>query len=83
MRLTQHGRFGFNPANAPAENRKAVDHCCVAVGANEGIGIGDGLAVRHFVGPNGLRQIFEIDLVADASARRHDAEILKRALTPF
>ena len=55
----------------------------MAVGANQRVGIGDGLAVRHFVGPNGLREIFEVDLVADAGAWRHDAEVLKRALAPF
>ena len=33
-------------------------------------------------GPDRLREIFEIDLVADAGAGRHDAEILERALPP-
>ena len=47
------------------------------------VGIGDGRAVGHRVGPNRLRQIFEIDLVADAGAGRHDAEILERALAPL
>ena len=32
--------------------------------------------------PHHLRQIFEIDLVADAGARRHDAEIVERVLAP-
>ena len=34
-------------------------------------------------GPDGLRQIFEVDLVADAGAGRHDAEVLERALRPL
>jgi hypothetical protein len=34
-------------------------------------------------GPDGLRQVLEVDLMADAGTRRHDAEILERALRPF
>ena len=34
----------------------------------------------HTVQP--LRQIFEVDLVADAGAGRHDAEIVERGLAP-
>ena len=33
-------------------------------------------------GPHGLREIFEIDLVADAGAGRHDAEIVEGLLAP-
>ena len=32
--------------------------------------------------PNGLRQILEIHLVADAGARRHHAKVVKRLLAP-
>ena len=35
------------------------------------------------VGPHDLAEIFEIDLVADAGAGRHDAEIAERLLAPF
>ena len=34
-------------------------------------------------GPDRLRQIFEIDLMADAGAGRNDAEIVERLLRPF
>ncbi len=34
-------------------------------------------------GPDGLGEIFEVHLVADAGAGRHDAEVLERALAPF
>ena len=33
--------------------------------------------------PHRLRQIFQVDLVADAGARRHHAEIVERLLRPF
>ena len=35
-----------------------------------------------FARPHRLREIFQIDLMADAGARRHDAEIRKRLLAP-
>ena len=40
------------------------------------------VAPRHLVGPHHLGEIFQIDLMADAGARRHDAEVLERLLTP-
>ena len=45
------------------------------------IGHFDPVLVR--VGPDGLRQIFQVDLVADAGAGGHDAEVVKGGLTPF
>ncbi len=81
-RLAEHGRFGFDAADAPAENAKTVDHRRVAVGADAGIGIGGDLAV-FFLGPDGLAEIFKVDLVTDAGARRNDAEILEGLLAPF
>ena len=69
--LPEHHRFCLDAADAPAEHRKTVHHRRVAVGADAGVRIGKGLAI--LVGrPHGLRQIFQIDLVADAGARRDD-----------
>ncbi len=73
-RLAEHGRFGLDAANAPAEDRQAVDHRGVGVGADAGVEIGDGLAV-FFLGPDRLAKIFEIHLVTDTGARRDNAEI--------
>jgi hypothetical protein len=68
-------------ADPPAEHGEAVDHRRVAVGADQRVGIGDGFA--GFVrGPHHLRQIFEVDLMADAGAGRHQPEILERILAP-
>ena len=80
-RLAEHRRLGLDAADAPAEHGEAVDHGGVAVGADERIGIGEGAAVL-LASPHGLREIFEVDLVADAGAGRHDAEIAEGLLAP-
>ena len=55
----------------------------MAVGANQCVGIGHFIAVLVLVGPDGLRQIFQIDLMANAGAGRHNAEVVECLLTPF
>ncbi len=39
--LAEHGGFGFDAADAPAENAEAVDHGGVRIGADEGVGPGE------------------------------------------
>ena len=39
--LAEHGGFGLDAADAPAEHAEAVDHGGVGVGADERVGIGD------------------------------------------
>ena len=39
-RLTEHGRFGLDPADAPAEHAEAVDHRGMRIGADHGVRIG-------------------------------------------
>ena len=80
-RLAEHGGLGLDAADAPAEHGEAVDHGGVGIGADQRVGIGDGAAV-HLVGPHGLGEVFEVDLVADAGAGRHDAEIAEGGLAP-
>jgi hypothetical protein len=46
-RLAEHRRFRLDAADAPAEHAEAVDHRGVAVGADAGVGIGDGRAALH------------------------------------
>ena len=41
LRLAEHGRFGFDAADAPAEHAEAVDHGGVAVGADQRVRIGE------------------------------------------
>ena len=82
-RLAEHRRFGLDPADAPAEHAEAVDHRRMAVGSDQSIGIGERFAVRVMVGPDALRDMLEIDLVADAGARRDHLEIVERLAAPF
>jgi hypothetical protein len=81
--LAQHRGLGLDPADAPAKDGKAVDHGGVAVGAHQRVGIGDLRAVLVGIGPDGLRQVFQVHLMADAGAGRHDAEVVERLLAPF
>ena len=90
LRLAQHRGFRLDAAHAPAQHAKAIHHGGVAVGADERIGIGHDdlglrLALGHGLGagPDGLGEILEIHLMADAGVRRHHAEILEGALPPF
>ena len=79
--LAQHGGLGLDAADAPAQHGQAVDHGGVAVGADHGVGIGDGrLALGH--GPDGLGQVLEVHLMADARPGGHDAEIVEGRRTP-
>ena len=54
----------------------------MTVGADQRVGIGNGAAVRAGRTPDGLRQEFQIYLMANAGARRHDAKIVERLLAP-
>jgi len=90
QRLAEHRGFRLDAADAPAEHGEAVDHGGVRIRADERIRIGDLegaflLADRHLLlaGPHRLREVFEIDLVADAGAGRHHGEVRKRLLAPF
>ena len=89
--LAEHRGFRLDAADAPAEHREAVHHRGVRVGADDGVGIGElerlllavDLQLGRGRGPDRLRQIFEIDLMADAGAGRHDAEVRERARSPL
>ena len=83
-RLAEHRRLRLDPADAPAEHAEAVDHRRVAVGADQRVGIGDRRRRPASVdAPDAAGDIFEIDLVADAGAGRHDLEIVERAPRPI
>ncbi len=90
QRLAEHAGFRLDAADAPAEHGEAVDHGGVRVGADQRVRIGNFegaglLADRHLLllGPHRLREIFEIDLVADAGAGRHHREVRERLLAPL
>ncbi|GJE04384.1 hypothetical protein GMJLKIPL_6346 [Methylobacterium isbiliense] len=81
--LAEHGGLRLNAADAPAEDGQAVDHRGVRVGADEGIRIGQFLAVLERLGPDRLGEVFEVDLVADAGAGRHHGKVVERRLAPL
>ena len=82
-RLAEHGGLRLDTADAPAEHAEPVDHGGVRIRADAGVGESDDVAVAAGERPHRLRQIFEVDLMADAGARRHDAEVAERLLAPF
>ena len=80
-RLTQQNRLGLDPADAPTEHPQSADHGRVRVSSDQGIRKGEHLAV-DISGRDHAGQVLEIDLVDDAGAGRHDAEVLHRLLRP-
>ncbi len=80
-RLADHHRFRLDAADAPAEDAEPVDHRRVAVGADQRVGIGE-RAVRRLLGPHHAADMFEVELVHDALAGRHDAHALEALLAP-
>ncbi len=80
-RLAEHCRFGLDSADAPAEHSQAIDHGGVAVGPDESVGHCE---VTGFVahGRDHGREVFEVDLVHDPHARRHDPEAVECLLGP-
>ena len=76
--LAQHGRLRLDPAHAPAEHAEPVDHHGVRVGADQAVAVGPPV----LGGEDEARQVLEVDLVADAHARRHGPEVAEGALGP-
>ncbi len=79
-RLPQHCGLGLDAADAPAQHAETVLHRGVAVGAHAGIGVGDTSVASR--GHHHAGQVLDVDLVHDAGARRHDLEVVERALAP-
>ena len=80
-RLAEHAGFRFDSADTPADDTEAVDHRRVRIGADERVGIKDDR--RRSAREHAFGEIFEIYLVHDADARRHEAEGLEGLLAPF
>ena len=69
------------PPTPQREHAQRVDHGGVAVGADAGVGECL-LEPAGRLGPHRLRQVLEVDLVADAGAGRHHAEVVEGACAP-
>ena len=77
-RLAEHAGLGLDAAHAPADDADAVDHRGVAVGADQRVGVVDAVLLVH-----AAREVFEVDLVHDADAGRHDLERVERLHAPL
>ena len=80
-RLAEQHRLGLDPAHAPAQHAEAVDHRRVRVGADQRVGERErpSALLARLDDP---REVLEVHLVDDPGARRHDAEVVERALPP-
>ena len=76
--LAEHARFSFDATHAPTNHAKAVDHCRMRIGADEGIGIIYAIFFEH-----AFRQILQVHLVNNADAWRHDFEGIEGLFAPF
>ena len=85
-RLAEHAGFGFDAADAPAHDAEAVDHRRVRIGADEGVGIVNlrfAICDLRFGGQHAFGEVFEVHLVHDADAGRHDLEGVERLHAPL
>ena len=76
--LTEHAGLGFDAAHAPANDAEAVDHGCVGIGADEGVGVVDSVFGEH-----PFCEILKVHLVHDADAGRNHGEGFEGLLAPF
>ena len=81
-RLAEHAGFGFNSADAPADDAEPADHRCVRIGADAGVGISFDDSVGILAGEDDRGQIFEVHLMHDSGTGRHRAEVAERFLRP-
>jgi hypothetical protein len=80
-RLAEHGRFGLDAADAPAQHAQPIDHRGVRVGAHQGVRIGR-RAARTIRSEDDPGQILKVHLVTDPGVRRHDEKVIEGLLRP-
>src|SRR5690606_35606388 len=76
-----HDGFGLDAAYPPAQNTQAVDHGCVAVSTHTGIRVGQ-IGAVVISRPDHAPDVFKVQLVHDALARRHHPDAVEAAATP-
>ena len=75
--LSEHHRFGLDSSHAPAGDAQSVDHCGVAVCADQAVGVGHPVLDHHHT-----CEVLEVDLVHDAGCRWDHSKIVERLLAP-
>ena len=79
--LPEQDRLGLDAADPPAHHPQPVDHGGVRVRAHQRVGAGDpGVAVPAAL--HHRREVLKVDLVHDARAGRHHAEVAEGILSP-
>ncbi len=81
-RFAQRAGAALEAADAPAEDAEAVDHGGVAVHAEDRVRVGARPRAARVARPHHPREVLEIDLVTDAVARRHDAQVVEGLCAP-
>ena len=84
--LAEGGSLGLDAADAPAEHAKAVGRRRVGVGADECVeagGLEVGGLIRKGVDGRDVAEALDVELVADAAAGRHDANVVERVARPL
>ena len=79
--LAQQHCFRLDAAHAPAHDAEAVYHGGMGIGAQHAVRIDQKFPVPC-AGGDHRGQVFEVDLMDDAGARRHHPEIVKGPLSP-
>ena len=76
--LPQHAGFGFNAADAPADNAQTIDHGGVRISADQRVWVENTVFFQHAFG-----EVFQVHLVDDADAGRHDFERIEGLFAPL
>ena len=77
-RLAEHSCLSLNPADAPADDSKAVYHGCVRIRPNQCI-----RKIYAVFFENSLRKVLKVDLMNDSDAGRHHAKPIERLRSPL
>ena len=79
--LPQRGRLGFDAADTPAEHADAICRRRMGIGADKRIEVRCDLAF-FLCSHNNAGKALDVQLMADARSRRHDAHIVEAFLRP-
>jgi len=76
--LAKHDSLSLDATNTPPSDTETIDHGGVGVGADDGVGVEEAVAVK-----DDTREVLEIDLVNDTRAWRYDLEVVEGLGAPL